>query len=157
MSNPSRRVGRLLAVIQLVRNQDDRFSKVELLIPSSALQAPPDVITYSYASRMVCVTPEKSYDVRSPSHLALLHLPSGEHFADGSSSCPPASHRHRQGNLRGTQGRRTPANQLGSPHRAQRPGSTHVRGDRADSLAYRTTVARQVRSRENTRDPAFGL
>ena len=121
---------------------------------SSAPRVPPNVLTYTYASRMVYVVTGETYDVRSPSHLALFRLPPSECFADRSSSCPPpARHRYRPGDLPGTQGRRTPANQVGGPRCAQKPANTQDRGDRAYSLAFRSTVTRPVRNCGNTRSP----
>ena len=44
------------------------LSQVSALAPSAsnpAQRIPPDVLTYSYATRMVYVTPGETYDVRS--------------------------------------------------------------------------------------------
>lgn len=80
----------------------------------------PDILTYSYASRMVYVTPGESYDVRFP-----LARPLSERFF--LILHPPARHRYRQGVLHRTQGCRTRANKLGSTRRAQEPADTQNR------------------------------
>jgi hypothetical protein len=64
---------------------------------------------------------------------------------------PLARHRYRQGVLPRAQGRRTRANQLGGPRRAQEPANAQDRRDRADGLVRGGRLARAIRNRGNTR------
>lgn len=80
----------------------------------------PDILTYSYASRMVYVTPGDTYDVRPA-----LPLIETFFFADGSPLI--ARHRYRQGVLPRTQERRARPDQLGGPRPAQEPANSQDR------------------------------